>query len=171
MRKRSFRGVVDVVFGGKKPVEEKRVDAEKKGKGKNNAMQNLKRKVEDADLEREKETDKPLSKREMKRRAHKARMEAAGGQEDKDGKAVGDPSAAEENVDVPMVEGKDEVTMTEGNFPGIEVNEDPMAVVLGLAVIIAGEDALEDIATALSTTLVDAIVWNVEGWLCDGAVG
>ncbi|KAL8663943.1 MAG: hypothetical protein Q9202_003492 [Teloschistes flavicans] len=75
MRRSSFRGVVDVVFGGEKPAEKKGGEAETKGKGKSKGTQTLKRKAEDEGVENE--AEKPLSKREMKRRAHKARMEAA----------------------------------------------------------------------------------------------
>ena len=77
MKRRSFRGVVDVVYGGEKPVrtDKTTLDAEKqaggqKDKRKASAMENgygKKQKVEE---------EKPVSKRELKRREKKARLEA-----------------------------------------------------------------------------------------------
>lgn len=76
MRRRSFRGVIDVVYGGEKPKSA----AEKAGKpGKGKPENSNKRKAEtledgaapDAIVQ-----DKPLSKRELKRQAKKARLEA-----------------------------------------------------------------------------------------------
>lgn len=70
MRKSSFRGAVDVVFGGVKG-EDKKGGVE--GKGKDQVKQSGKRKAEDNEMGEE--VEKPLSKREMKRRKKKARME------------------------------------------------------------------------------------------------
>ena len=71
MKRRSFRGVVDVIYGGDKPAGiVPKEDGEKTGKGKRKAdsLENQVRKVE--------EKAKPLSKREQKRQAKKARLEA-----------------------------------------------------------------------------------------------
>ena len=71
IKRRAFRGVVDVLYGGEKPVQqEKAVDEKghKMGKGKRKA---------DAMLLDEKEVpEKPLSKTQIKKRARKARLEA-----------------------------------------------------------------------------------------------
>ena len=71
MKRRSFRGVVDVIYGGEKPVQQERPIEEKghkKGKAKRKA---------DAMLLDEKEVpDRPLSKTQMKKRAKRARLEA-----------------------------------------------------------------------------------------------
>ena len=74
MKRRSFRGVVDVVYGGEKPVEaapkaEKQVGASK-DKRKASAMENGYGKRQEV------EEEKSVSKRELKRRAKKARLEA-----------------------------------------------------------------------------------------------
>ncbi|KAL8813884.1 MAG: hypothetical protein Q9223_006858, partial [Gallowayella weberi] len=81
MRRRSFRGVIDVVFGGEKPVEKKIPGkganvVNKDAKGKEKVMNELKRKAgENLDAEAVgKENGQALSKREMKRRAARARM-------------------------------------------------------------------------------------------------
>ncbi|MCJ1249037.1 hypothetical protein MMC30_006259 [Trapelia coarctata] len=69
-----WRGVVDVVWGGEKPVL-KKLETEGKGKGKRKAdvmMEKKEGKGKDGVEE------KPISKREMKRRAKKARMEGKG---------------------------------------------------------------------------------------------
>ena len=77
MKRRSFRGVVDVVYGGEKPVRTIKAtpDAEKKAgapkdKRKASAMENGHGKKQEV------EEEKPISKRELKRRAKKARLEA-----------------------------------------------------------------------------------------------
>ncbi|KAL8778634.1 MAG: hypothetical protein Q9194_001891 [Teloschistes cf. exilis] len=163
MRKKSFKGVVDVVFGGEKPVEKKGAETETKGKGQSKGTQNLKRKAEDEGVRNE--AEKPLSKREMKRRAHKARMETA---------VTQDAAAAKEN-DSPMADLENavdvSVTITEGNGPVIDFKVKAVGVVLGLVITIALEeplgDTLGDTAAALFATLVDAIVWKVDGWLLD----
>ncbi|KAL9606035.1 MAG: hypothetical protein Q9179_000768 [Wetmoreana sp. 5 TL-2023] len=82
MRKNSFRGVVDTVFGGEKPVEDK--EEGPKGIKKGKMVQNGKRKAEESVERMAEVAEKPLSKRELKRRAKKARLEGAG--EEVDGK-------------------------------------------------------------------------------------
>ena len=71
MKRRSFRGVVDVLYGGEKPAQQEKTVEEKgnsKGKGKRKA---------DAMLLDEKDVrEKPLSKTQIKKRAKKARLEA-----------------------------------------------------------------------------------------------
>ncbi|KAL9578919.1 MAG: hypothetical protein Q9212_005412, partial [Teloschistes hypoglaucus] len=96
MRKKSFRGVVDVVFGGEKPAEKNGGEAKTKEKGKKKGTQNLKRKAEEEGVQNE--AEKPLSKREMKRRAHKARMETAMTQDSAAAKENDTPMADQENV-------------------------------------------------------------------------
>ncbi|KAL8723291.1 MAG: hypothetical protein Q9181_007317 [Wetmoreana brouardii] len=108
MRTSSFRGVVDVVFGGEKPVEEK--EEGPKGKKKGKMVQNGKRKAEEEGVEKvaEKEVEKLPSKRELKRRAKKARLEGA--EEDGDGKDASVKKATNAkgngngNGDVPMAD-------------------------------------------------------------------
>ncbi|KAL8653763.1 MAG: hypothetical protein Q9210_001899 [Variospora velana] len=82
MRKRSYRGVVDVVFGGEKPQVEKEVN----DKGK--VVQDGKRKAEDDGLE--KEAEKPLSKTQMRKRAKKVKMEKAEAIHTEAGEGFGD---------------------------------------------------------------------------------
>ncbi|KAI4124012.1 MAG: hypothetical protein LQ338_005019 [Usnochroma carphineum] len=104
-RRRSFRGVVDVVFGGGKPSEEgKEGGGKDKGKGKAVQTQNGKRKAED---DGENEVQKPLSKREMKRRAKQAKMERTKGVEDETGKRVAESKDSKVEGDVTMTDGKD----------------------------------------------------------------
>lgn len=67
MKRTSYRGVVDVVYGGDKPAEVER----KKENGKN---PQLKRKAEDAGMD---EAGTPLSKTQMKKRAKQAKIDAA----------------------------------------------------------------------------------------------
>lgn len=80
LKRTSWRGVIDVVDGGEKekPALKKVNDAPKKKVEQTVTIQdqngeNLKRK---ASVESAQEIEKPLSKREMKRRAKKARVEA-----------------------------------------------------------------------------------------------
>lgn len=103
MKKSSYRGVVDVVFGGMKG-EEKEGGGEGKGKGK--VKQSGKRKAEDDELREE--VEKPLSKREMKRRAKKARMEGAIEAGDEKDKMAGASVKAKADGDVATVNEKDE---------------------------------------------------------------
>ncbi|GAB7354133.1 hypothetical protein MBLNU459_g4695t1 [Dothideomycetes sp. NU459] len=93
LKRTSFRGVVDVVYGGDRPQpREQPAASEKQAGGKQKlpaAGKNIpkKRKAEGVP-EREADTEasaKPISKREQKRRAHQARMEA--------GKTSGDSTA------------------------------------------------------------------------------
>lgn len=77
LKRSSWRGVVDVIHGGEKlPPKNIEKAAPKKKERKlivlENSGENLKRK---ASLETAKEDEKPLSKRELKRRAKKARIE------------------------------------------------------------------------------------------------
>lgn len=90
LKRSSWRGIVDVVDGG----EPEEIKPEGKGATKKQVTipattggDSLKRKAsvgQDAVAE---STEKPLSKREMKRRAKKARLEAAGGDAKVDGEA------------------------------------------------------------------------------------
>ncbi|KUL84411.1 hypothetical protein ZTR_08819 [Talaromyces verruculosus] len=77
LKRTSWRGVIDVVDGGDKPAPKKVDDASKKVEQTVTILdkngENLKRK---ASVESAQEIEKPLSKREMKRRAKKARLEA-----------------------------------------------------------------------------------------------
>ncbi|KAL8995512.1 MAG: hypothetical protein Q9169_004772 [Polycauliona sp. 2 TL-2023] len=106
MRRRSFRGVVDVVYGGEKPVVEKMG-----GKGKNQSAKGgekmangVKRKADDSMDVKEggQDAEKPPSKRELKRRAAKARKvvadEKANGPDDN----VEDPKQTKEHGDTAM---------------------------------------------------------------------
>ena len=71
MKRRSFRGVVDVVYGGEKPErepEKSTKDQKEKGKRKAEVLK------EDGVAGGE-ATQKPISKREQKRQAKKARLE------------------------------------------------------------------------------------------------
>ncbi|EED16159.1 ribonuclease P complex subunit Pop2, putative [Talaromyces stipitatus ATCC 10500] len=77
LKRTSYRGVVDVVNGGERQTPKKTEDASKNKVEQRGAIdksaEKLKRK---ASLESTQDDDKPLSKREMKRRAKKARLEA-----------------------------------------------------------------------------------------------
>ena len=78
MKRRSFKGVVDIIYGGEKPERPKEnVNKVKQGPkaGKNKRKLDV---VEDKKGEVVAEI-KPISKREQKRRAQKARTEAAAG--------------------------------------------------------------------------------------------
>lgn len=83
MKRRSYQGVVDVIYGGDRPS--KPVDAESK---KSERQEKGKRKVEVLEAgDPEIVTPKPPSKREQKRQAKKARLEAAKAVEGKDADA------------------------------------------------------------------------------------
>ncbi|KAI9835711.1 MAG: hypothetical protein M1819_001888 [Sarea resinae] len=74
MKRRSYRGVVDVIYGGEKPEP-----AEKSSKAKADALQQ-KRKAEAMDSpvgDNTNASTAPISKREQKRQAKKAKLEAA----------------------------------------------------------------------------------------------
>ncbi|MCJ1435917.1 hypothetical protein MMC27_005293 [Xylographa pallens] len=73
-----WRGVVSVVVGGEKDIAKGNADGAGKEKEKNG-----KRKAE---VLEEGKGEKPVSKREMKRRAKRARQEAHGGEADPGGK-------------------------------------------------------------------------------------
>lgn len=70
MRRRGFKGIIDIIYGGEKPETtfEKEPAGEK-------AVSNGKRKAEvlEAALENSEAADKPLSKRAQKRQAKRAR--------------------------------------------------------------------------------------------------
>lgn len=77
LKRTSWRGVIDVVNGGEVQKRERNDNASKTESGrrvatKGNEGENLKRK---ASLDSAQEAEKPLSKREKKRRAKKARLE------------------------------------------------------------------------------------------------
>lgn len=73
--RRAFRGVVDVVYGGEKPeIGGKGVAKQSGGKRKADVLEEGKRDGGGGGGE-----EKPISKREMKRRAKKAKLEAAAG--------------------------------------------------------------------------------------------
>lgn len=76
-----WRGVVDVVWGGEKPMPKKQ-EKEGKGNGKRKADMMIERKEGDAKGGVE---EKPISKREMKRRAKRARIEDKGAEADEKG--------------------------------------------------------------------------------------
>ena len=78
MKRRSHGGVVDVMYGGEKPerpAQEDKVAKAKQGKGKRKAGV-LESQVADGDV-----SPKPISKREQKRQAKKARLEHTNTQE------------------------------------------------------------------------------------------
>lgn len=78
LKRTSWRGAIDIVYGGEKPKVDESL-SKKKGAAKKAAPQpegngdSLKRKAEPA----AEEAEKPLSKREQKRRAKKARVDGA----------------------------------------------------------------------------------------------
>ncbi|KAL8676509.1 MAG: hypothetical protein Q9186_006975 [Xanthomendoza sp. 1 TL-2023] len=114
MRRRSFRGVIDVVFGGEKPVEGNKIQGkggEKAGnkgaKGKENVVNELKRKageIFDAEAAVGKDNGQPPSKREMKRRAARARMAKAQEEGAAPVNPVDDSNETRKNGDVAMAE-------------------------------------------------------------------
>jgi ribonuclease P/MRP protein subunit RPP1 len=76
-KRTSYRGVVDVVYGGEKPVKVKEA---KKDLGRN------KRKAAEMSVENDKDSvEQPLSKTQMKKRAFKAKEEAAAAKKAADG--------------------------------------------------------------------------------------
>ncbi len=79
MKRRSFRGVIDVVYGGERM--EPKADKEPPTTAKQG--HNGKRKAEEISRDKEevKKVEAPVSKREQKRRAKKARFEALKGSE------------------------------------------------------------------------------------------
>ncbi|KAL8783375.1 MAG: hypothetical protein Q9213_004694 [Squamulea squamosa] len=113
MRRRSYRGVIDVIYGGEKPVVEENVV----GKGKNKNTKGLgklvnggKRKADnstDAE-EAQRAAEKPLSKNEMKRRAAKARKAAMGEDGDRPNRVVESSTESKQNTKVAVVEHEDQ---------------------------------------------------------------
>lgn len=84
MKRTGYRGVIDVVYGGEKPA----VAVESVGeKGKEQGVKG-KRKATVLDDGTEGLEEKPISKREQKRRAKKARQEAARTEDIEDGKGA-----------------------------------------------------------------------------------
>lgn len=86
LKRTSWRGIVDVVHGGDKPTtveqpgKNKKTTSNKKDTSQSGANgDNLKRKASLGSEPAAEEPEKPLSKREMKRRAKKARLEGADG--------------------------------------------------------------------------------------------
>ena len=81
MKRRSFRGVIDVIYGGEKPENV----AEKAGKnGKGSVGNSNKRKADNLEnlVEEDATTQsKPMSKSQQKRQAKKARLEASKAQD------------------------------------------------------------------------------------------
>lgn len=78
-----WRGVVDVVWGGEKPMPKKQEkEGNGNGNGKRKADMMIERKEGDAKGGVE---EKPISKREMKRRAKRARIEDKGAEADEKG--------------------------------------------------------------------------------------
>ncbi|KKK24224.1 hypothetical protein P175DRAFT_0527328 [Aspergillus ochraceoroseus IBT 24754] len=87
LKRTSWRGIIDVVDGGQRPAPKSAasVASQKATKSKQQAEGNgdsLKRKASLAPEPTVEESETPLSKREMKRRAKKARLEAAMGVSD-----------------------------------------------------------------------------------------
>lgn len=85
LKRTSWRGIVDIVHGGEK-VRPEKTTSRQKGTEKpattaqpEAVAETLKRKASLGSETVTEETDKPLSKREMKRRAKKARLESRGG--------------------------------------------------------------------------------------------
>lgn len=84
LKRTSWRGIVDIVHGGE-PIERNKAEPKQKASTKSetstqasNSADNLKRKAS-LGSETVEEPEKALSKREMKRRAKKARLESRGG--------------------------------------------------------------------------------------------
>ena len=73
MKRRSFRGVVDVVYGGEKPQRE----PERPTKGKQEKGKRKAEVLNESGTAKDDATPKPISKREQKRQAKKARLDTA----------------------------------------------------------------------------------------------
>ncbi|KAJ5780824.1 RNase P subunit p30 [Penicillium paradoxum] len=84
LKRTSWRGIVDIVHGGDKikpegpPFKQKGVQKAKETTKSENGADNLKRKASISSEAVADDPDKPLSKREIKRRAKKARFDAKG---------------------------------------------------------------------------------------------
>ena len=107
MKRRSFKGVVDVVYGGEKPErtkeETKKVERGPKGAKNKRKADVLEDKEGEATVE-----DKPISKREQKRRAKKDRTEAAASAKAnsaQDSTLIVDKGQPVQNGDLAMAEG------------------------------------------------------------------
>ena len=72
MKRTSFRGVIDVVYGGEKPERE----PDKSTKGKQEKGKRKAEVLKENETGRSDATPKPISKREQKRQAKKARLDA-----------------------------------------------------------------------------------------------
>lgn len=94
IKRTSFRGVVDIVHGGEKPAP-----AEKQEKGKQGGVQDQNLKKRKAEMLGEADQEKPLSKREQKRRAKQARVGALGPGDTTDGTTTKDSTPAGETTD------------------------------------------------------------------------
>lgn len=81
LKRTSWRGIVDIVHGGEKPTTEPMKGTECVSDKKDPKVENLKRKASLGSEPAAEEHEKPLSKREMKRRAKKARLTAGDGPE------------------------------------------------------------------------------------------
>jgi ribonuclease P/MRP protein subunit RPP1 len=93
IKRTSYRGVVDVVYAGEKPVKESIRGNQEKNQGKG------KRKAAEMTVEPDKNNaDKPLSKRQMKKMAAEVRK-ANGGTQEADGEKNGGQSGATTDVD------------------------------------------------------------------------
>ncbi|KAL8774862.1 MAG: hypothetical protein Q9209_000801 [Squamulea sp. 1 TL-2023] len=108
-RRRSYRGVIDVIYGGEKPVVEENAAGNGKNKdtkGLGNPANGGKRKADDSMVaeEAQKAAEKPLSKNEVKRRAAKARKAAADENSDRPKKVIQGSTKSKQNSDVAVVE-------------------------------------------------------------------
>ena len=104
LKRTSYRGVIDVVYGGEKPAPVEKTDEAKaegakgKGKGKQPAVLNgQKRKADMLGSDSIELPEKPLSKREVKRRAKKARQSDGNNEPDA---GAGAGTATKDNSDV-----------------------------------------------------------------------
>jgi ribonuclease P/MRP protein subunit RPP1 len=104
LKRTSYRGVIDIVYGGEKPEAPPAKMLETPpatSKGKTNTVAGQKRKAETEDVGPGAETvDKPISKREAKRRAKQARLSA--GENGTNGAEVG-AGASSGHGDSPLV--------------------------------------------------------------------
>lgn len=75
LKRTSWRGIIDIVEGGEAKTK---ADGPAQKKSQEATGDNLKRKASVGSEPTGEEAEKPLSKREMKRRAKKARLESAG---------------------------------------------------------------------------------------------
>jgi ribonuclease P/MRP protein subunit RPP1 len=78
LKRTSWRGIVDVVHGGERETEKAAAGAKKIDEAPSSKNGNGVKRKASADAQLNTEAEKPISKREMKRRAKRARFEAAG---------------------------------------------------------------------------------------------